>query len=102
MKVTGIEDVLVQLRALAARSQAAETNASRPEFVAALRSALDAVNATQQRADALARAYQLGEPDVQLHEVVIALQKANISLHATVQVRNKLLAAYHEIMNMQI
>ncbi len=31
-----------------------------------------------------------------------ALQKASLSLQATVQVRNKLVSAYHEIMNMQV
>ena len=33
---------------------------------------------------------------------MISTQKANISLQTAVQVRNKLVAAYNDIMNMQI
>jgi flagellar hook-basal body complex protein FliE len=33
---------------------------------------------------------------------MISMQKANINFQATVQVRNKMVAAYHEIMNMQV
>ncbi|MDB5854435.1 MAG: flagellar hook-basal body complex subunit FliE [Herminiimonas sp.] len=42
------------------------------------------------------------ENTVDLSDVMIATQKANIGLQATVQVRNKLVSAYHDIMNMQV
>jgi flagellar hook-basal body complex protein FliE len=35
-------------------------------------------------------------------DVMIAIQKSNLSFQATTQVRNKLVAAYQEIMSMQI
>jgi flagellar hook-basal body complex protein FliE len=104
MKTTAIEDVLAQLRVAAARSavQPAAAQATGPDFGATLKAALDAVHGTQQRAAALGKAYALGEPGVELHDFVLAIQKANIALHGAIQVRNKLVAAYHEIMNMQV
>ena len=37
-----------------------------------------------------------------LHEVMVSLQKANLSFQEMVQVRNKLVTAYHDVMNMQV
>ena len=71
-------------------------------FGNALRQALDGVNQSQVEADGLARGYELGQPGVDLTRVMIATQKANLSFQAAVQVRNKLVSAYQEIMNMPI
>jgi flagellar hook-basal body complex protein FliE len=109
MKTNGIDDLLAQLRATAALAGArpAET-AARPgaapgaEFGAALRAALDQVNGSQQQALGLARDFETGKANVSLHEVMLAMQKANIAFQGTVQVRNRLVAAYQDIMNMQI
>lgn len=72
------------------------------DFAGLLRSALEQVNATQSQATRLAQDFELGQNDVALHDVMLAMQKANISFQATVQVRNRLVAAYQDIMNMQI
>ena len=40
--------------------------------------------------------------NVSLEETVLAMQKAQIGFQATLQVRNRLLQAYSEIMNMQV
>ena len=45
--------------------------------------------------------WALGETD-NTHELTIALQKASTSLQYTVAIRDKVLEAYKEIMNMQI
>jgi flagellar hook-basal body complex protein FliE len=37
-----------------------------------------------------------------VHDAMIALQRAEMTLELTVQVRNKLVQAYQEIMNMQV
>jgi flagellar hook-basal body complex protein FliE len=71
-------------------------------FSAALKSALDGVNSAQKQADGLGREFQMDNPNVSLEETMIAMQKANISFQAIVQVRNKLVAAYQDIMNMQV
>lgn len=67
-----------------------------------LKSSLDQVNSAQNNAQELARAYEMGSPGASLHDVMIASSKANIAFQATVQVRNKLVSAYHDIMNMQL
>lgn len=71
-------------------------------FGDALKQAIDSVNADQNRADAMQRAYQSGEPRVGLEETMLATQTANVSFQALVQVRNRLVSAYHDIMNMQV
>lgn len=71
-------------------------------FGGLLSNALNGVNAVQQDANTLTRAYELGEPGVDLTRVMIASQKANISFQAALQVRNKLVTAYQDIMNMPI
>jgi flagellar hook-basal body complex protein FliE len=71
-------------------------------FAEALGKALSSVNEVQQRADVLAQRFQLNDPNVSLEETMIAMQTANISFQSLVQVRNRLLSAYHEIMNLQV
>ena len=43
-----------------------------------------------------------GNSDVNLQDVMVNLQKANLSFQQMVQVRNKLVTAYHDIMNMPV
>jgi len=45
--------------------------------------------------------YQMGE-DIPLTDVVLRMQKASLALEATIQIRNKVLTAYQEIMNMPV
>ena len=96
--------LLVQLRALAARAQSMpETPATGPgNFQGVLTKALASVNETQQEAKVLSSRFDRGDPKVDLSEVMIASQKANVSFQAITQVRNKLVSAYQEIMNMPI
>lgn len=67
-----------------------------------LQTAVDAVNETQMKSAELQRAYELGEEGVDLTEVMIQMQKASVSFEAMTQVRNKLVTAYQDIMNMPI
>jgi flagellar hook-basal body complex protein FliE len=88
--------------AAAAKSMAQARPAGGGDFVGALKQALDAVNQSQNQASELQKQFQLNNPEVSLEETMVAMQKSNISFQAAVQVRNKFIAAYHEIMNMQI
>ncbi len=72
------------------------------DFLGALKDALDRVNASQQKATELQKQFQLGQEDVSLEDTVIAMQKASVSFQALVQVRNRLISAYHDIMNMPV
>ena len=53
-------------------------------------------------ASRLQREVQLDNPTVSLEETMVAMQKAQIGFQATLQVRNRLVSAYSEIMNMQV
>jgi flagellar hook-basal body complex protein FliE len=71
-------------------------------FAEAMKKALDGVASTQKAAEDLSTELQLGNPAVSLEETVIAQAKANIAFQAVVQTRNRLVSAYHDIMNMQV
>ncbi|MCH8551271.1 MAG: flagellar hook-basal body complex protein FliE [Natronospirillum sp.] len=73
-----------------------------PRFGEMFKSAIDTVNQSQQSADTLRTAYEQGTPGVDLPDVMIAANKAQVSFEATTQVRNRLLEAYKEIMNMPV
>lgn len=80
-------------------------NVSNTEFSSfgqMLKSAVDSVNETQMKSAELQRAYELGEEGVDLTEVMIQMQKASVSFEAMTQVRNRLVSAYQDIMNMPI
>jgi len=67
-----------------------------------LKQSLEAVNAQQQKASQMAAALERGEPGVNLAQVMVEAQKASVSFQALNTVRNKMLSAYQEIMNMQV
>ncbi len=76
--------------------------AGKVDFAAALKASLNHVNNAQVNAETLGKNFVLGDDKVSLSDVMIAGQKANISFQATVQVRNKLVSAYQDIMNMPV
>jgi flagellar hook-basal body complex protein FliE len=78
------------------------TNNTVPSFSQMFSNAVNSVNETQQTSSALARAYEQGDPGVTLSQVMVASQKASVSFQALTQVRNKLVDAYKDVMNMPI
>jgi flagellar hook-basal body complex protein FliE len=105
MSVNGIDQVLAQMRSMAAQAAGGAESpqpAGDVSFSSLLKQSVDSVNETQQVAEELKTSFELGEQDVNLAEVMIAVQKSNISFEAMVQVRNKLLDAYKEVMSMPI
>lgn len=64
--------------------------------------AINSVNSTQQQAGALATSFEQGNPQVSLAQVMVASQKASVSFQALTQVRNRLVDAYKDIMNMPV
>jgi flagellar hook-basal body complex protein FliE len=87
---------------LPGKSAAAAAAPAQEGFSSALKAALDGVNSAQKTAEGLAREFQLDNPAVSLEETMVSMQKANISFQAMVQVRNKVVAAYQDIMNMPV
>ena len=94
----------LQAMAAAAQGQAAPMAESGKvgDFGVLLKSAIENVNEMQQQAGNLSDSFEKGDPQTDLTEVMVALQKAKISFQAMVEVRNKLVVAYQDIMNMQI
>lgn len=94
----------LQAMAAAAHEQAPGKSGavSVSNFAQMLQTAVDKVNDGQQQADKLATGFEKGDGQTDLTEVMVALQKAQISFQAMVEVRNKLVTAYQDIMNMQI
>lgn len=82
-------------------TQSVEANEP-PSFGEMFKSAIDTVNHHQQESSKLSDRYEKGDPSVDLPEVMIALQKSSISFQAMTQVRNKMVEAYKDIMNMPL
>ena len=82
-------------------TDAAESS-SKVSFSDALKASLQNVSNAQVQADDMGKKFAAGDDSVSLSDTMIAMQKASISFQATVQVRNKLVSAYHDIMNMQV
>lgn len=107
MKTPAVEQLLSQLRSTAAQLELPGfANGASPakgaDFPSLLKTSLDQVSQSQLQADRLARAFDANAPGVNLSDVMLALQKANLSFQEMVQVRDKLVSAYQDIMNMQI
>lgn len=73
-----------------------------PGFGDMFKQAVNSVNETQQVSSTMATAYERGDPGVSLSQVMVASQKASVSFQAITQVRNRLVEAYQDIMNMPV
>ena len=105
MDTNGIDQLLSQLNATAALASgktAPTAKAGAADFAGMLKSAVEGVNNVQQDADKLAQAFQAGDSEANIQDVMVSLQKANLSFQTMVQVRNRLVTAYQDIMNMQV
>lgn len=106
MSDININQVLAQMQSMSIEASskpvkiAAEVDGGGADFAAMLKDSIDSVNDIQKTSGALSKSFELGEPDVSLAEVMIASQKASVSFQAMLQVRNKLVDAYKDVMNM--
>lgn len=71
------------------------------DFGSAISNALQQVNAQQSKASELTESYERGDTH-DIVSVMIERQKASLGFETTLQVRNKLLSAYRDIMNMPV
>lgn len=105
MSTPEINQVLAQMRV--ARAQAmgdtpAVEESQQGDFRDLLKRSVEAVNQTQQAANALRTSFERGDDGVDLGEVMIAAQKSSLSFQAMVEVRNKLVDAYKNVMSMPV
>lgn len=103
-----VSGVLQEMRRLAAAAQgpaATAAGAAQPAaggFASVLSQAVGQVNGLQNEASNLATRVELGDKSVSLTQAMIAANKASVAFQATVQVRNRVVQAYQDIMNMAI
>lgn len=106
MNEMNVTQLLSQMRAMAEVAKGGAVNpagqSETADFSAMLKNSINKVNETQKAAGELSTAFSVGDPSVDISEVMIAMQKASISFQAMVQVRNKLVNAYEDIMNMPV
>ena len=90
------------LQDVAKGSAAAESGGTKvTDFAGTMREAISQVNTLQQTASEATNAYEMGQT-TDIAAVMMAKQKASVGFEATLQVRNKLLSAYKDIMNMPV
>ncbi|KJV07840.1 flagellar hook-basal body complex protein FliE [Methylocucumis oryzae] len=105
MSEINVNTMLAQMRAMslaAGSAKPAPDTAINTDFGALLKQSIDNVNNLQQNAGKLTEAFEIGAPNVTLAEVMVASQKAGVSFQAMLQVRNKLVEAYQDVMNMPL
>lgn len=113
----GVNDLLAQMREMSSQVQGLQNTITKPglnniegvtkpdsqnAFSSVLKSSINKVNDAQMESNKLAEAFQKGDPNIQVSEVMVAMQKSNVSFQAMLQVRNKIIQAYQEIMNMPV
>lgn len=112
MNEINVSDVLAQIRNLQAQAAShASSRATAPaaapatgagSFASALKSAVGEVNSAQQDASRLQQSFALGDRSTELSSVMLATAKAQVQFKAMTEVRNRLVAAYQDIMNMPL
>jgi flagellar hook-basal body complex protein FliE len=76
--------------------------ASVGSFADALKTSIDKISDNQTKALGEAHAFEIGSPNVSLNDVMVDMQKANVGLQFGLQVRNKLVSAYNDIMQISV
>jgi flagellar hook-basal body complex protein FliE len=106
MNTIDVNGLLQQMRALSEQARlqprAPASTERSADFSSLLRKSIDGVASAQNGASALADKFERGDPGTDIGSVMVALQRADLSFRAVTEVRNKLVDAYKDIMNMQV
>lgn len=107
MNSINASDLLGQIRSLGRELQTGQVaplpaGPDHTEFTSVFKNSLDAVNDAQKLAGDLKVGFENGTTNQSLVEVMIASQKADLSFRAVTEIRNKLISAYQDIMNMPV
>lgn len=103
-----LDAMLSELKAASALAQGKATpvagggKTDGPDFAQVLKGAIEQVNQAQADAQKMAEDFATGQGNANLQDVMMNLQKASLSFQQMTQVRNKLVSAYHDIMNTQV
>lgn len=106
MSTEGIQSALQQMQSLATQASTAprldRSETAQGGFASEFQASIERINALQQTARTQSMDFQAGKPGVALNDVVVDMQKSSVAFEMGVQVRNKLVSAYRDIMNMQV
>lgn len=112
MSDMNVQNLLAQMRIMEAqaKSQIGPDSLSvnevqgvkKAEFSDVLAKSINSVNETLTSTGKMAQEFEKGNSDISMAQLVINMEKASVSFQAMTQVRNKLLTAYKEIMNMPV
>lgn len=106
MNPIDVNGLLQQMRALSEQARftprAPKAVEGTADFGSLLRKSIDGVASAQNNAGALADKFERGDANTDIGSVMVALQRADLSFRAVAEVRNKLVDAYKEVMNMQV
>ena len=109
MNSINVNQLLTQMRTMEAQAQMKpesisgnELTTQKTDFSDVLKQSVDSVNEASLTSSKMADAFEKGDSNVSLAELMISMEKASVSFQAMTQVRNKLLSAYQEIMNMPV
>jgi flagellar hook-basal body complex protein FliE len=109
MSQIDVNNLLSQMRQLSLQTKPAETSFSaataatgQTDFSSLLKKSIASVADTQMEAGKQAAAFERGDQGADLSTTMIAINKADLSLNTLTQVRNKLVDAYNNIMNMPV
>ena len=101
MSDMNVNQVLAQMRTMSLQAGGpVQKTGGNTDFSTLLQQSIAAVNDTQQSAGKMAEAFETGAANISLADVMVATQKASVSFQAMLQVRNKLVEAYQDVMNM--
>ena len=109
MSDINVQQLLSQMRVMEAQAaarptaiNAIETGVQKTDFSNVLKNSIDAVNEASQASSKMAEAFEKGDPNVSVAQLMITMEKASVSFQAMTQVRNRLLSAYQDVMNMPV
>lgn len=109
MSTPGIQSALQQMQSLATQASGQSMQGGAPSqavghgsFGGELQASIQRINQLKLAANDKAMAFQAGDPDIELADVMIDMQKASVASQMGLQVRNRLVSAYRDVMNMQV
>lgn len=107
MSTIDVNNLLSQMRQLSAqvrpvRTESVPATPAQSDFGALLKQSIASVGQNQMEAGRMAASFERGDAGADLGRTMVSIQKADLSLRAMTEVRNKLVDAYKDIMNMPV
>jgi flagellar hook-basal body complex protein FliE len=104
-----ISETLSKIRAISNKTDVFGIAGAKPadetrfsQIMSVAKDSISSVNEAQLRADSVREAYLTGDSNVSLSQVMMTTMKSRVAFEGLLVVRNKLLEAYKEIMNMPV